>query len=406
LRTWLIAALVGISSTLFFSQWISHPPVLEFDESKYVQPAREMLAGTQDESPDGPPLGKLILSGSMQLLGDNPRGWRAASAVFGGLTLAGLFLLAKLLLNDPALAATAVALGFLNHFVFVFSRTAMMDIFFLTFALWSVFTFAAALKMEGIGARKRRLLLALTGILIGLACASKWNGVDELCVFAAIAAGLLLAPERIKKSNPEIASLSANLREAGVLWFVIAVFVLPILPYTLAFWPYCRMLHLPMAWKEFVALHIYIWRFHLAVPGNPGLIESWYKWPFQVQPMRSLSYLVGNWYIMWGGLLALLFCLRRFGRSLPETLIVLLYFANYLQWAVTPQHCLYYYYYFPAAMFLGLAIPVALDRLPAKVYGVRLSVVSVLPALCIFIFCFGQMAHLSAPYDCILGCWP
>jgi len=102
LRTWLF------SSTNFFSQWISHPPALEFDESKYVQPARAMLAGTQDESRDGPPLGKLILSGSMQLWGDNPRGSRAASAVFGGLTLAGLFLQAKLLLNDPALAATAV----------------------------------------------------------------------------------------------------------------------------------------------------------------------------------------------------------------------------------------------------------------------------------------------------------
>jgi len=64
------------------------------NESKYVRPARED--------------GKLILSGSMQLWGDNPRGLQAASAVFGGLTLAGLFLLAELLLNDPALAATAV----------------------------------------------------------------------------------------------------------------------------------------------------------------------------------------------------------------------------------------------------------------------------------------------------------
>ena len=87
-------------------------------------------------------------------------------------------------------------------------------------------------------------------------------------------------------------------------------------------------------------------------------------------------------------------------------MIVLLYSANLLQWAVTPQSCMFYYYYFPAAMFLGLAIPVALHRLPARVYGIRLSVVATLPALCVFAYCFSRMAHLPTPFDCMLGCWP
>jgi hypothetical protein len=54
---------------------------------------------------------------------------------------------------------------------------------------------------------------------------------------------------------------------------------------------------------------------------------------------------------------------------------------------------------FPAAMFLGMAIPIALCRIPSHYFGVRLSVVCVLPALCVFAFCFAHMAHLGAPYD-------
>jgi dolichyl-phosphate-mannose--protein O-mannosyl transferase len=91
--------------------------------------------------------------------------------------------------------------------------------------------------------------------------------------------------------------------------------------------------------------------------------------------------------------------------SVPETLLVSLYAVNMLQWIVTPQPCTFYYYYFPAAMFLGMAIPVALHRLPERCFGVRLSVVSVLPAFCVFAYCFAHMAHLGSPYDTMLGYW-
>jgi dolichyl-phosphate-mannose-protein mannosyltransferase len=402
---WLIAVVLGLCSTLFFLQGISNPSLRIFDEEKYVDPANAMLTSTTDTSPDGPPLGKLILAGSISLLGDNSLGWRAASALFGGLVVAGVFVLGKLLLNDTALALAAVAISIFNNFLFVFSRSAMMDIFFFAFALWSVVTFVAAVNVDGLRIRQRRLLLACTGLLLGLSGACKWNAVDELCVFLAISVGLFLASRR-KANNLEIARCLENMRKAGVFWIMFSLLLLPALPYVLSFWPYCRMLRLPFSWSEFAALHAYIWRFHLTVAGDPAITEAWYKWPFRTQPLRAFSYLVGNWYVMWAGLVALLFCLRRFCRNLPETLIVLLYFANLLQWAVTPQSCLYYYYYFPAAMFLGMAIPVALHRLPSRVYGVRLSVATVLPALCIFAFCFGQMAHLPAPYDCMLGCWP
>jgi hypothetical protein len=153
-------------------------------------------------------------------------------------------------------------------------------------------------------------------------------------------------------------------------------------------------------------MNVSIWRLHRADLGNRGIASKWYSWIFQVGPQRALSYLVGNWVIMWGGLLALGFCIRRMCNFLPEAFVVALYGGNLLQWAITPQKYLYYYYYFPAAMFLGVAIPVALHRLPRRIFGVRLSVICVVAAGCAFLFCLPHMAHLEAPFDCALTCWP
>lgn len=403
-KTWLTAVLLAFVALMVFLPGITNPTDRIFDEFKYVDPAKAMLAGTHDTSPDGPPLGKLILAGSIRLLGDNPLGWRIPSAIFGALTLSAVFLWMQLLLDDYALSLTAVALTLLDNFLYVFSRTGMMDIFLVGFALWAILAFTAALKLENLDATKRRALLACSGILLGLACACKWNGMDELVVIIAMAAGLFFWSRRTK--NPEILKYAANLRSAGIAWFAVSFSALPALVYVATFWPYCRMLHLPFSPAGFMSLNAYIWHFHLAVVGNRTIIVPWYKWPLQTQPTRALSYLVGNWYVMWAGLVALLFCLRRFGRNLPETMVVMLYGANLLQWAMTPQSCMFYYYYFPAAIFLGLAIPVALYRLPARVYGIRLGVVATLPALCVFAYCFSRMAHLPTPFDCMLGCWP
>jgi dolichyl-phosphate-mannose-protein mannosyltransferase len=404
MRTSLAAVLVGLFAWALFLSGITRPSYYVLDEELYVENAKALLAGVQDTCPAGPPLGRLLIAGGIAVVGDYPFGWRLPSSVFGALTLVGIFLLANLLLEDLALALTAAALTFLNNFLFIFSRTAMTDIFLMAFAVWGILAFTAALKMNSLGARKRRGLLVASGLSIGLACACKWNGVDELCVIAAIGGFLFLWSRKTKK--PEITLYAAHLREAGAVWFSCAYLLLPPLAYVATYWPYNRMHHLPFSYHQVVAMNVYIWQNHRTIFGSPLATLSWYRWPLHMQPFRPLSYLVLNWYILWAGLAAFVYCLRRFARSLPETLIALLYLANLLQWAVTPQKTLYYYYYFPAAMFLGMAIPVTLRRLPAQLFGARLNIVTVLPAALVFAYCLGRIANLPPPFDCALGCWP
>ena len=144
-----------------------------------------------------------------------------------------------------------------------------------------------------------------------------------------------------------------------------------------------------------------------AAPGNPAQYAAWYGWPFRLSPNRGLSYLVGNPVVMWGGLLALAVSARRLWNrvALPEAMVLCVYTANLLQWAVTPLKTPNYYYYYSAAMLLGMAIAVALHSSRRRIFGVRLSLVVVLAASVVFLYCYPRMAHLEAPWDCMFGCW-
>jgi dolichyl-phosphate-mannose-protein mannosyltransferase len=393
---------LAAASLALFLAGIRNPPVMFFDEKLYVDAGNAILHHTPDPSPYGPPLGKLLVATGIAIAGDNSFGWRWPSAVCGAVTLVGVFLLVYFLLADYTLALTAALLTLLNNFLYVLSRIAMMDIYLVTFALWGVVAFVAAIKLPEIAKLQRRILLAFSGTAFGAAIACKWNGVDELAVVFLLGVFLLLNTP----TSSEFAECASHLREAGAPFFAISFTVIPAAVYLATFYPLFHGQHLAFSPHNLASANLFIWRFHRGVAGNTGLIVAWYKWPLMIAPTRGLSYLVGNWYVMCAGLLALLWSLRRFGAALPETLLVSIYAVNMLQWIVTPQPCTFYYYYFPAATFLTIAIPVALHRLPAGYFGVRLSVVSVLPALCVFAYCFAHMAHLGAPYDTMLGYWP
>jgi dolichyl-phosphate-mannose-protein mannosyltransferase len=404
LRTAFTALALGFVSLALFLWRITTPSTFYYDESQYVQSSRALLAGAPNPNPEAPPLGKLLVAVSIRIFGDNPFGWRAIGAFCGALTLVGVFLWSLLLLHDYEFALTAAILTLLNNFLFVMSRIAMMDIFLITFLTLGLLAFTAAAELRDLPVNMRRLLVAFSGILLGLACACKWNGIDTLAAVALLALAALFLGER--STNAGILRYRKSLVEIGIPALLVSLLVLPIAAYSLTYWPLCRSLHLPFNPRQLVAMNVFIWRFHRAVPGNPAIASSWYSWIFQVSPQRALSYLVGNWAVMWGGLLAFIFCVPRFGRSLPHTFLVLLYAANLAQWAVTPQTLLYYYYYFPAAMLLGISLALALQDLPRRIRGVRPSIICITIAACVFLYCFPHMAHLDAPFDCALGCWP
>ena len=307
----------------------------------------------------------------------------------------GHFFCTYLLLGDYRLALTAAALTLFNNFLFVMSRVAMLDVFYFAFVMWGVLAFTASILLD-LSIVKRRVLLLTTGLMFGLGTACKWNAVVTLAAVALVAVVLYARNTRY-------------LRQVGTPTLILALVIFPIVAYSLAFWPLCRRFHLPFTVGELLSLNAFIWRYHVNCPGNPALDSRWYHWLFRSTPERGLSYLMGNFVVVWGGLLALLICAWRFCRSLalPEGLVTMFYAVNLLQWVVIPQQRTVYYYYYPSAMFLGVAIAIAISRTQTqRIFGVRISLIILLAATIFFIYCYPRMAALDAPYDCMFGCWP
>lgn len=385
---------VGVFGLAFFLAGIGNPPLFIFDEPLYVHGARSLLSGTQDLNPQHPPVAKYFIAMAMKVAGDNPFGWRLAGAIFGAVTLVAIFLWTYLLLRDCSFALIAAALTLLNNFLYVMSRVAMLDVFYFAFVIWGVLSFSAAILLETTIVR-RRALLAASGLLFGLGAASKWNAVVTLAAVALVALLFYIRDSR-------------HVREMGMVTIAVSLLFLPVAAYVLSYWPLCHRFHRDFSLTELVEMNAFIWRYHIACPGNPGLDVRWYRWFFRASPERALSYLMGNFVVVWGGLLALAICAWKFLRSfvLAEGLVTLFYAVNLLQWVVIPQKRTVYYYYYPPAMFLGVAIAIVLSRAHSpRIFGIRMSVLVLVAAAVFFLYCLPRMAGLESPYDCMFGCW-
>lgn len=151
-----------------------------FDELYYVDGARDLLkygvevSGSDAEFVVHPPLGKWMIAFGIKLFGDNPFGWRIATAFIGSLLIVVVALIAHRLFRDPLLTALASALMAIDGLALVHSRTALLDNFLTFFILLATYFFLT----------KRYWW---TGFVLGLALATKWSALYFIIVFALVA---------------------------------------------------------------------------------------------------------------------------------------------------------------------------------------------------------------------------
>ncbi len=412
-RVVLTAVVLALLAPLFLLVAIRRPPWPYMDEILYVPVARALLHGVlphlPSEIPPGwhhPPLGSYLISFGMALAGDNSLGWRLSATLFGALTLAGIFLWVYLLLRDYSSALTATALTACNGFWFVMSRVAMLDVFFFAFSIWGVVGVTAALRSE-VSPGWRRCCLLFSGVIFGLSLACKWNAVVTAAVMVLMVCALFLLAEPARARSAELSAVAQRVRQLGWPAVLLGLIALPIIIYLVPIAAELRAAHCALSFQRIVDLHLAILRTSRSFPGSLLLRAPWYTWPLRTRPLPGLSYLLGNYVVMWGGLVALGVCAWRLRRGvwLPELMVVLLYAANLLQWAVTPIKTPIYYYYYPAAMLLGPAIAIALHGAARqRLWGVRISFIVVTAAALFFLYWYPRMANLETPWECIFGC--
>ena len=165
-----ISIIIGFALTLRLWR-LNLPKGYIFDEVYYAKNAASLITDGVELNEQGksevvvhPPLGKWFIGIGIKLFGNNEFGWRVIAALVGSASVLLIYLIVQRLFNSLFLSNIAAALFALDGLHLVMSRVALLDIFLMFFILLA---FYLILRND----------LWLSGVVIGLAAATKWSAV-------------------------------------------------------------------------------------------------------------------------------------------------------------------------------------------------------------------------------------
>jgi len=226
LAGWVAAVAVTLLGALLRLWDLARPHAMVFDETYYVKDAlslwrfgyeRETVPGADAKLLAGnphiftptaefvahPPVGKYVIGLGEWLVGASPVGWRLPGAVCGILLVLATARIARRLTRSTLVGAVAGLLVAVDGMAIALSRTALLDG---PLALFVLLSFGALLLDRD---RTRALLAGwlatpgaasarfgpslglrpwrwVAGLLLGLACGTKWSGVWFLAAFGVL----------------------------------------------------------------------------------------------------------------------------------------------------------------------------------------------------------------------------
>src|ERR1700716_2829318 len=258
-----------------------------FDELYFANDAQKDLLGRDYFDPE-PPLAKLIIAIGIKLFGFNSFGWRFMPALFGTALIPLMYLLARQLLSVRFFAIGAGVLTAFDGMTFVESRTAVIDIIPIALAVLAYLLFHLHLNADSVS--RRRWMIVLTGITLGLALGAKWTTLAAYgTIVVILAIRLILRWTRYDGATAGIALLSLAL--------------LPAIVYGVSFIRYLTITHgitnLPQpslgfapfhfnpgaAWTEIAEWHRQTWLYHINLKADHIFYSPWWSWPPDFRPV-------------------------------------------------------------------------------------------------------------------------
>ena len=303
-----------------------------------------------------PPFGKVLIAVGEWMFGLNPFGWRFAVAVAGTLAILMTARITRRMTRSTLLGCVAGLLVALDGLEFVLSRTAILDIFvmFWTLAAFGMLVLdrdaararlaaltehAPAADLEGggpkLGIRWRRVL---AGVFLGLAVATKWNGIWYIFAFAAMAIAWDIGARRALGYRDRI----GGVLRSDLKWLPVSFVLAPVAAYAAAWsgW-FATSTGYDRQWAASNGNHTPVWStldswfqyqksmlgFGLGLQDHSGYVSYPWTWIVLGRPVSMYSnclpskgcgsahsteqevLAIGTPAIWWGAILALLFCL-------------------------------------------------------------------------------------------------
>jgi len=369
-----------IAAQALFCWRLTTPHTLVFDEVHYVPAARTLLALDGPVNIEHPLLGKALIALSIMMFGDTPLGWRALSTLAGTAIVGGVFAIVWRMTGRTRAAAIAGLLTLVNFMVLMQARIAMLDGFMAAFVVLAVAAMAWAMRGTATQSRWRWMLGAL---LLGLAVGVKWAAVPYLG-YAAI--GFVLMKRGDASRWPGLYWWSA--------WGLLGVVAVP--AYLATFAPAFFYANEPMTWTRLLPFQLEMYARQTQILPPHVYQSPWWSWPVIGRPIwyfyevadgaQRGIFLLGNPAVMWGGLIAVAACALGWLRTREIRLGVAatLWVGGFGIWIIIPKSLGFYYYYFLPAIWLSVALAVAMDQ-----WRIRLrdwDEAYLVGAICLFVY--------------------
>ena len=157
---------------------ISHLNSTYFDEIYFARSAYEYIHGIDTMEWVHPPLGKLIMTLPILLLGMNTFAYRLMGVLAGVAMIPVIYILAKRIFKNRKWAILAGILMTFDSFHFAQTRLGTVDSFLVLFIMLSALFMYQYTELDKKEALKKKLInLGLSGLFMGLAIATKWTGL-------------------------------------------------------------------------------------------------------------------------------------------------------------------------------------------------------------------------------------
>jgi len=354
------ALLAAALATRLWYFWL--PAGLVYDETYTVAQARDYISGLPSKNTH-PPLSSLLMALSMKFLGDNSVGWRLPGALFGTALVGITYLLGRRICGSRIAAGLAAGFVICDGLFFVDSRTALWEIFYLTFAACGYLALFAFMQSRSKSIQRRAL--ALMGLALGLGLASKLLipavafALVMVFVFVALLAESWSSPGTPARSQARmlILNFASALALVGGL-SALTYFAVFIPNYWFGWWHGVGD-QITYYHQEFLA--------QVRLPSDQPYASRWWSWPLMLRtilywssrerffadaPVLAIRAL-GNPVILWGVLVSVpLAAFKAIVRRDVAMAFVVIGYGVYLAMWIPIGRYLFVYHYMPS-LYLG-----------------------------------------------------